>query len=274
MIFNFIMKRIFRRFIFAKFKKVLPYEGLMKSRIWHIVNEHLIGILATIIFHLVLIIIFLIFKITSVQNLMDTIITVDFEEPELKEIPIEPITEKETGFDEYLADYFESKRSNIPINIATKLDEQISTDRFVNELTEEISSNRSDEMIKSEEKLRELQEMESEDNIVAETDTPVEKNPIVFKGKTNIYYSLENRYYLQLPVPVYKCEGFGIVEVQIFVDQKGYVVNTQVPNLGDSGNEICLAEAAKIAAMGTRFNSDFSAPLRQQGTITYHFQPQ
>jgi hypothetical protein len=274
MILNFIMKRIFRRFIFAKFNEVLPYEGLMKRRIWHIINENLVGILATIIFHLVLVIIFLVFKITSVQNLMDTIITIDFEEPELQEMPIQPLTEKDIKFDEYIADYLESERSNIPVNIATKLDQQISTDKFVNELTEEMSSNRSDEMIRSEERLKELEEMESEDNIVAEADTPVEKNPVVFKGKTNIYYSLKDRYYIRLPVPVYKCEGFGIVEVQIFVDQKGYVVNAQVPNLGDSMNEICLAEAAKIAAMGTRFNSDFDAPIRQQGTITYHFQPQ
>jgi hypothetical protein len=246
----------------------------MKGRIWHIVNENLIGILATLIFHLFLIIIFLGFKITSVQNLMDTIITIDFEETELQEFPIEPNQEKEIEFDQYIADYMESERSNIPVNIAAKLDEQISTDRFVDELTEEMSLNRSDEMARSEERLRELQEMESDDNIIAEPVTPVEKDPVVFKGKTNIFYSLENRYHLRLPVPVYKCEGFGFVEVQIFVDQKGFVVYAQVPNLGDSMNEICLAEAAKSAAMGTKFNSNFDAPLRQQGTITYHFQSQ
>ncbi len=97
---------------------------------------------------------------------------------------------------------------------------------------------------------------------------------MVFSGKTNIFYSLENRYHLRLPVPVYKCEGSGVVEVQILVDQKGYVVNAQIPDLGESTNEICLAEAAKTAAMNTRFNSNFEAPLRQQGTITYYFQPQ
>jgi hypothetical protein len=268
------MKRIIRRFIFAKFNEVLMFKDLMKRRIWHILNENLIGILATLIFHLILVIIFLVFKITSVKNLMDTIITIDFEETELQELPIEPIQEKDIEFDQYVADYFESERSNIPVNVAAKLDEQISTDRFVDELTEEMSFNRSEEMNRSEERLRELQEMESDDNIIAEADTPDSKEPIVFKGKTNIYYSLENRYHLRLPVPVYKCEGFGIVEVQIFVDQRGYVVNAQIPNLGDSMNEICLAEAAKTAAMGTRFNSNFDAPLRQQGTITYHFQPQ
>lgn len=274
MIYSFIMKRIIRRFIFAKFKEVFMHEELMKGRLKHIINENLLGILGTLIFHLVLVIIFLVFKIASVQNLIDTIITIDFEETELPELLSEPISEKEIELDKYIADYFESERSNIPVNVAAKLDEQISTDRFVDDLTEEMSLNRSQEMIQSEERLRELQEMESEDAIIAEEETSVKKEPVVFKGKTNIFYSLENRYHLRLPVPVYKCEGFGIVEVQIFVDQKGYVVYAQVPDMGESLNEICLAEAAKTAAMATRFNTNFDAPLRQQGTITYHFQPQ
>ena len=246
----------------------------MKGRIGNILNEHLIGILGTVIFHLVIVIIFLVFKIASVRNLMDAIITIDFEETELQDFPINPVQEKDIEFDQYVADYLESERSNIPVNVAARLDEQLSTDRFVDELTEEMSLNRSEEMLRSEERLRELQEMESEESIIAEADEPEDKDPIVFKGKTNIYYSLENRYHMRLPVPVYKCEGFGIVEVQIFVDQKGFVVNAMVPNLGESMNDICLAEAAKIAALATKFNSNFDAPLRQQGTITYHFQPQ
>jgi hypothetical protein len=246
----------------------------MKDRIRHIINENLIGILATIIFHMVLVVIFLVLKITSVQNLMDNIIAIDFEENKIQDIISEPPKERDVEFDKYIADYLESERSNVPVNIASKLNEKISTDQFVNELTEEMSLNRSEEMIRLQEKLRELQEMESADNIIEEENSSDDKKPIVFTGKTNIFYSLENRYHLRLPVPVYKCEGFGVVEVQIFVDQKGFVVNALIPNLGDSMNEICLAEAAKTAAMSTKFNSDFDAPLRQQGTITYHFQPQ
>jgi hypothetical protein len=246
----------------------------MKGRIRHIINENLIAILATLIFHMVLVVIFLVLKITSVQNLMDNIIAIDFEENKIQDIISEPLKERDVEFDKYIADYLESERSNVPVNLASNLNEKISTDQFVNELTEEMSLNRSEEMIRSQEKLRELQEMESADNIIEEENASDDNKPIVFTGKTNIFYSLENRYHLRLPVPVYKCEGFGVVEVQIFVDQKGFVVNALIPNLGDSMNEICLAEAAKTAAMSTKFNSDFDAPLRQQGTITYHFQPQ
>jgi hypothetical protein len=246
----------------------------MKGRIRHIIDENLIGILATLIFHMVLVVIFLVLRISSVKNLMDNVITIDFEEREIQEMIPEPLRERDIEFDQYVADYLESERSNVPVNIANNLNEQISTDRFVNELTEEMSLSRPEEAIRSQQKLRELQEMESADNIIAEENSSDDKKPVVFTGKTNIFYSLEKRYYLRLPVPVYKCEGFGVVEVQIFVDQKGYVVNALIPDLGDSMNEICLAEAAKTAALNTRFNTDFDAPLRQQGTITYHFQPQ
>ena len=246
----------------------------MKGWIRNKISDNLIGILATIIFHLVLAIIFLSFKITSIQNLIDNIIMIDIEEPRISELIVEPISERDVAFEQYVADYLESERSNVPVNLARTVDEQISTDRFVDELTEELYQNRSEEMIRSQERLRELEEMESAENIVAEGNESDDKKAEVFSGKTNIFYSLENRYHIRLPVPVYKCEGFGVVEVQILVDQKGYVVNVQVPNMGDSSNEICLAEAAKTAAMNTRFNTDFNAALRQQGTITYHFQPQ
>lgn len=246
----------------------------MGRRFRDIFNDNLISILATIIFHLVLVIIFLTFKITSIQNLIDNIIMIDIEEPRISELIIDPPSLDEPQFDQYVAEYLESERSNVPVNIAAKLEEQISTDRFVDEFTDELSSNLSDEMIRNQERLRELQEMESEASIVADGDSSEASKPIIFSGKTNIFYSLKDRYHLRLPVPVYKCEGSGIVEVQILVDQRGYVVAAQVPNLGDSMNEICLAEAAKSAAMSTRFNTNFGAPSRQEGTITYYFQPQ
>ena len=52
------------------------------------------------------------------------------------------------------------------------------------------------------------------------------------------------------------------------------MVQVEVQKPGDTANEICLAEAARIAATGSRFNADYSAPARQTGTITYHFIPQ
>jgi hypothetical protein len=213
-------------------------------------------------------------KVTSIQNLIDNIIMIDIEEPRVSELIINPPSAEDARFDQYLAEYLESERSNVPVNIAAKIDEQISTNHFVDEVEDEMSLNRSEEMIKNQERLRELQEMESENAVIAEGDSSKVSKPQVFNGKTNIFYSLKDRYHLRLPVPVYKCEGSGIVEVRILVDQKGFVVSVQIPDLGNSMNEICLAEAAKTAALNTRFNINYGAPARQEGTITYYFQPQ
>ena len=245
------------------------------TRIRNIINNNtLISILVTVVFHLVLVIVFLTFKITSIQNLIDNIITIDIVEPKISELIIDPPSLQDAQFDQYVAEYLESERSNVPVNVAEKLDEQLSTDRFVDEFRDELSSNRSEEMIRNQELLRELEEREAEASVVAEGDSSRVSKPFVFTGKTNIFYSLKDRYHLRLSVPVYKCEGSGIVEVNILVDQKGYVVNVLVPDLGESMNEICLAEAAKSAALSTRFNTDYTASQRQQGTITYFFQPQ
>jgi hypothetical protein len=246
----------------------------MMGRVRKIFNDRLISILVTIIFHMVIVIIFLTLKVTSIQNLIDNIIMIDIEEPRVSELIINPPSAEDARFDQYLAEYLESERSNVPVNIAAKIDEQISTNHFVDEVEDEMSLNRSEEMIKNQERLRELQEMESENAVIAEGDSSKVSKPQVFDGKTNIFYSLKDRYHLRLPVPVYKCEGSGIVEVRILVDQKGFVVSVQIPDLGNSMNEICLAEAAKTAALNTRFNIDYRAPARQEGTITYYFQPQ
>lgn len=246
----------------------------MWKRLRNIIHENIYGILGTLAFHMILVIIFLMIKISSTRNLIDSLIMIEFEESEIQEDLDYTLTERDIEFEQYVADYLENARSNIPVNIAERVDEQLSTNRYVDEVLDELDENRNEDWLKSQEKLQDLLDRESDDMIVENEDQQALDDPGTFEGKTNIFYSLENRYHLRLPVPVYKCEGESVVEVQILVDQRGMVVQAQVPDLGDSMNEICLAEAAKSAALKTRFNSNFEAPLRQQGTITYYFQAQ
>jgi len=248
----------------------------MAGRLKHILNENLSGILGTLAFHMLIVIIFLIIKISATRSLMDTVILVDFEEDEETEQEIiEKEIELDPEFEQYVADYLDAARRNIPVNVADRLNEELSTEKYVEELLDEMNADRSEDYLRSNERLQELLEMEEGEDIIVEGEQDEdETEPKIYQGPTNIFYSLEKRYEIRLPVPVYKCEGEGIVEVQIVVDQRGRVVQVGVENLGDSLNEICLADAAKTAALNTRFNTDFDAPARQRGTITYHFQPQ
>lgn len=232
-------------------------------------QENATGILGTVAFHLLLAVIFLIIQISSEKTLLESLIMLEFEEE-----PEEEIQEAETPdpeFERLVAQYLEESRSNIPVNVARQLDEELSTEKYVDEIEKEMDAGRPDDWQAMQDRLKELEEMEKEDLVVQGDEESPEQEPELFQGPTNIFYELEFRYHLKLPVPVYKCEGDGIVEVKIAVDQKGRVVQAEVDKPGDKFNEICLAEAARRAALQTRFNGDFGAPVRQEGTITYHF---
>jgi hypothetical protein len=239
------------------------------QRIQDWLREHATGILGTIAFHMLLVVIFLIIKISSEKSYLESIILFDIDE----QVPEERLEEEmpDPEFDRRLAEYLEQARSNVPVNLARNVEEEISTEKYVQELEKEMNENRPESWEEIQERLKELEEISQEELIMeGEDDTPPQEiEPYI--GPTNIYYSLENRYHLRLPVPVYKCEGSGLIEVNIVVDQKGRVLHVEVNPEGPGANEICLAEAAKKAALRTRFNADYKAAARQVGSITYHF---
>ncbi len=232
------------------------------------IQENATGILGTIAFHLFLILLFLVFRISTERQRLEDLILVDFEDDQTEEQMESEAPDPE--FEQRLARYLEEPRTNVPVNVARQIDHELSTEEYVKELEEDLDANRPEEWQERQERLRELEEMgNAELAVEGEDSTVLEKEP--YQGPTNIYYELENRYYLRLPVPVYKCPGDGLIEVKIAVDQRGKVVQAETNKPGDTANEICLAEAAVTAALKTRFNADYSAPVRQIGTITYHF---
>jgi hypothetical protein len=91
-----------------------------------------------------------------------------------------------------------------------------------------------------------------------------------FKGKSNIHYSLENRYHARLPIPVYLAEGGGEVIVDIVVGRDGSVLKAE-PRQNPAISDMTVLAYAKQAAEKTWFNEDPKAPERQKGTITYLF---
>lgn len=244
-------------------------NSVFREKLHEWMQENATGILGTIVFHMLLVVIFLILKISSEKTYLDSIILFDIEEELAEEQLEEEMPDPE--FDQRLADYLEQASSNVPVNLARNVEEEISTEKYVQELEEEMNDNRPETYEEMQERLKELEEMSKEDLIMEGEDDARQQENEPYTGPTNIYYSLENRYHLRLPVPVYKCEGSGLIEVRIVVDQKGRVVHAEVDQKGASLNEICLAEAAKNAALRTRFNADYKAATRQVGTITYHF---
>jgi hypothetical protein len=104
----------------------------------------------------------------------------------------------------------------------------------------------------------------------AEGKTREEVKQSNFKGKSNIHYSLENRYHSYLPIPVYLAEGGGEIIVDIIVGRDGVVIKAE-PRPNPAIADLTTFAYAKQAAEKTIFNEDPKAPERQKGTITYLF---
>lgn len=91
-----------------------------------------------------------------------------------------------------------------------------------------------------------------------------------YSGPSVLSWTLEGRKASHLPIPAYRCYGAGQVHVIIVVNQQGQVINTKVDD-AQSESDQCLRNFAVRAARSSRFNHDSDAPLRQAGEIVYSF---
>ncbi len=86
-----------------------------------------------------------------------------------------------------------------------------------------------------------------------------------------ISYSLGGRGALTLPKPEYNSEDQGKVVVTIKVDQQGNVTSADAGAKGTNVSDHKLWEMARLAALRSKFSADPNAPPLQTGTITYNF---
>lgn len=218
------------------------------------------GILGTVAFHLLALVIVLSVKIGKVKSEHKEKLVIEFAEETYK--PIEQIIEEAKVPDEPLPNLPDQTVRNIAVNTANKLQEEISTEEYEQEVMKELGM---------EELYKDLNKpIEEADLAMEEPKKPEEnKKKQNYQGPTRVKYNLENRKHRYIHIPVYICQGSGEVIVQIVVDQSGYVINASVKK--SSTSEICINETALESAQQCRFNSDLNAPSRQKGTITYTF---
>lgn len=115
-------------------------------------------------------------------------------------------------------------------------------------------------------------EEKGESNAQAEASAPAQT--VFYIGKSRVEYFLAERYRIKLPIPVYKCEGAGTVEVAITVNRQGMVVAAQVMKERSHSASECMQEAALNAALTSVFSERPEALVAQQGRIVYQFAAQ
>lgn len=237
----------------------------------------IVGILGTVIFHLIAGIIFMSFQIRSLKVETSDMFAIEFlpeeikTEDELKEVPVTTIERVLQGDEEML---------NIARNLAKKADPRINKDDYIDQVKEELiksgklnASNYIDEQKQKAQNPDENLAFKDESRVKDTEDKPAESQQMAanYDGPTRIYYELDNRTHTYLPIPIYKCQGSGKVALSIEVNQRGSIEKTLVIGSQSTTIDQCLIEAAVRAAEITRFNSDMNAPKIQTGTITYHF---
>jgi hypothetical protein len=238
----------------------------------------LVGILGTIIFHLIVAIIIISFQIRSLKVQSRDMFEIEFiaedpiaEDQQLIEIPVTTIETILKGDEEML---------NIARNLASKADPKVNRAEYIDRVKEELiksgklnENNYIDEQKKQAEKPDENLAFNDESKVKDDENNPTESQEMAanYKGPTRIYYELEGRNHTYLPIPIYKCEGSGKVALRIEVSQKGIVEKTLVIAGESTTSDQCLIEAAVRAALITRFNSSVNAPKIQTGTLSYHF---
>ena len=230
-------------------------------------KEKKVGFYSTIIFHLVVLIIFLLTAIHGIVS-EETSFVLDFSK--LEEIEkIEKQEELKQQASKELDDLLSGRASNSYRNVAVDRSNQpLRDDRFKNpnqvydearELQRKLDASRAAA-------LRE----QGSDDVAANNENLPKENAQQYQGPSVISYTLDGRKAISLPVPAYKCQGGGDVSVQISVNRKGYVVGASVIESVSSSDE-CLIRSAVAAAKRSRFRASTSAPEKQVGEIVYRF---
>ena len=234
-------------------------------------KEDRAGLYITVIFHLTVIIVLLVYQIDSTVRKEESFVLDFSKQEEIERRQREEIFKEDISkrLDELIA---AAQNSSAPIrNIATDASRaQLRDDRGTD----------AEELYKEAERLaqdlKNGQKDAIEDNAVDETvemqhqQKKSPENQKEYSGPSVLSYTLDGRKASHLPIPAYRCYGAGDVTVIITVDNSGRVVRAKVMD-EISSSDNCLRNFAVRAARLSRFSASSDAPANQTGEIVYRF---
>ena len=233
-------------------------------------KEDRAGLYLTVIFHLTVIIVLLLYSIDTTLRREESFV-LDFskqeeiEKKEKEEIFKEDISRK---LDELIS---AAQSSSAPIrNIAvdatnSRLKDDRGTDaeqlyKDAERLAKDLKSGHKDAI--EEDARQETVELQHQKKSAA--------NQKEYSGPSVVSYTLDGRKASHLKIPAYRCYGAGDVTVIITVNNAGQVVKAEVMD-GISSDDQCLRSFAVRAARLSRFSASQTAPPNQKGEILYRF---
>jgi hypothetical protein len=240
-----------------------------------IFTDHINSILGAISLHLMIIIAFLSFKLGESDEIRKSQVLIEFNEEISAVEEKAPANEKSQGeYGEDLPVLDKQTLHTIASNVASKLDDEISTQKYEQQVMQELGistlkstggETKQSEQTADENAISQEQQNENSDESF-NNDVP----NIIRKDNTTVSYFLEGRWHKYLYIPTYKCQGGGTVNLDIIINQEGKVISALIAE-NKSTHDPCLREEAYKSAISARFNSDTKSNPKQLGTITYVF---
>ncbi len=232
------------------------------------------GILGTILFHLIVICVCLACKIGVIQKEPESYIIIDPQDFDMDDKSQSSEAEDEMMTDEQIDQYLQnlgitgsnysgtrtyqsSGQSMSEADMKARYEEQF--------LREKYGDNYNDAQNRTYEDYIDQSRMEQykSDN---------KPRNMVKSGPALVYAELDNkqREVSYLHVPVFTCEGSGVVVVRISVTSSGKVSSAEVVSSNLTADVECLTNAARTAALKSSF-SKISGNKTEGGKITYTF---
>lgn len=243
-------------------------------------NRNRYGLMGTLAFHMVLLILLLLFKLNSPMRFVETEILlaipddiveqIEQENKRVEEEKVEMQKEKvSTSVDELL--------KSIAVNQDLKTDNRKERttqdlDKILDDIKQELDGYESNEYGASQKDIEAFKRDSSQ--VAKERKEQLKLDSLKnmeYSGPSSVFYSLKGRRKLILPIPVFKCEESGRVRVEIIVNRQGKVIKVKVLEKESDTRDENLYEAAMDAAYRSRFNADNKSPIKQTGSITFNF---
>jgi hypothetical protein len=236
-------------------------------------RKNLVAVLCTVIFHLVVLIILIFVRVEGIKKDQELGIRLEFEEKTIEEILAEENPDIPAEWlEEVLRQREASSNRAVNLNAETRFREDISTSDYVKDLLDQIEEARKQE---DREKLEELQAILASADYIPPSDEQENKEEGAYSGPANITFEfLEeplHRKKVDLTIPVYRCQGSGVVRVAVIVGRDGSVLQGEIIEPIEGNDRVCFADAAMTAALTSRFRIELNAPEKQHAVITYSF---
>ena len=230
----------------------------------------------TVIFHLTVIIVLLLYQIDSTVRREESFV-IDFSKQEEIERQIKEMEEmeKEIAKLDAIRQRLEEKISgtSTPVrNIAVDNCGPLKDDRGTDAEQLYKDAERLAQDLKNGQKSNAFEEKYSDDAV--DLGGGGMKNNVksdkAYSGPSVLSYTLDGRKASKLPIPAYRCYAGGEVTVIIVVNPQGAVIGAEVKD-DISSTDQCLRSFAVRAARLSKFSQSSTAPARQTGEIVYRF---